>query len=71
MKEKNINELLKFKRTSEGYYEKEINGLLYSVRRNEETREWHLYINGGWDLEVKNCKMGKLTAIAKSLNIEH
>lgn len=71
MKERNINELLKFKRTPEGYYEKEMNDLIYSVRRNEESSEWHLYVNNEWHLQVENCKMGKLTAIAESLNIDY
>jgi hypothetical protein len=69
MKNIKIENLLKFKRTEEGYYEKEVKGKLYSVRQNEK-REWHLYLNGYWHLEVENCKDGKLRAIADALGID-
>lgn len=67
--EQKLKELLKFKKTEEGYYEKEIKGNVYSVRMNTETRDWHLYVNDEWSNEVINCKTGKLIAVATAIEV--
>lgn len=67
--EQKLKELLKFKKTEEGYYEKEIKGNIYSIRLNDESGEWHLYVNDEWSDSVKNCGTGKLTAVAKAMEV--
>ncbi len=60
--------LMKWTRTDSGY-KKEILGKTYEVRQNEETREWHLYIDNEWSIQLDGVKHGKLEAILRAYGL--
>lgn len=63
------NKLMAWSKDGMGAYTKIINNNEYKVEQNENTKEWHLYINGEWSTDVIDYKDGKLMAIAIENNL--
>ena len=50
---------MKFRKEYAGYYKTIYKNVEYSIRKNEITKEWHIYVNDEWSRQIDSYKAGK------------